>query len=52
MKIIGSKVCIANMNNMFSLLLFKLPFPKGLSPERNSGKGGELIIFGSSPKIS
>lgn len=52
MKTIGSKVCAASMNNMFSLLLFKLPFPTDASPERNSGKGGESIIFGSSPKIS
>jgi len=51
-KTIGSKVCAASMNNMFSLLLFKLPFPTDASPERNSGKGGESIIFGSSPKIS
>lgn len=52
MKIIGSKVCAASMNNMFILLFFKLPFPTDASPERNSGKGGESIIFGSSPKIS
>ena len=52
MKIIGSKVCAASMNNMFSLLFFKLPFPTDASRERNSGKSGESIMFGSSPKIS
>jgi len=51
-KIIGSKVCAASMNNMFSLLFFKLPFPTDASRERNSGKSGESIMFGSSPKIS